>query len=108
MRHFRSGRRTAGRLDSFGDGKLKRIDLVSGSVQALADADGRGGTWSPSGVILFSASPSSPLFRVPASGGEAVALTKLYVPHTSAPKFPHYLPDGQRFLFYAEGSEDSQ
>jgi Tol biopolymer transport system component len=92
----------------FGDGKLKRIDLVSGSVQALADADGRGGTWSLSGVILFSRSLAGPLFRVPASGGEAVALTKLDVPHTSTTKFPHYLPDGRRFLFYAEGSEDSQ
>ena len=91
----------------FGGGKLKRIDLVSGSVHALADADGRGGTWSLSGVIVFSPSPAGPLFRVPASGGEAVAL-KLDVPHTSTAKFPHYLPDGRRFLFYAEGSPDSQ
>ena len=92
----------------FADGKLKRIDLVGGSVQALADAVARGGTWSLSGVILFSRSMAGPLFRVPASGGEAVAVTKLDVPHTSTTQFPHFLPDGRQFLFYAEGSEDSQ
>ena len=61
----------------FADGKLKRIDLGGGSPQALTDATARGGTWSADGVILFARTIGGPLFRVPASGGEAVAVTKL-------------------------------
>ena len=39
----------------FADGKLKRIDvLTGGTAQVLADAAvGRGGTWNPDGVIVF-------------------------------------------------------
>jgi serine/threonine protein kinase len=85
----------------FADGKLKRIDIGGGSPQVLADAVPRGGAWSPDGVILFSRSTTSPLFRVKASGGDATPVTTL--DRQSSHRFPQFLPGGRQFLFYAQG-----
>jgi serine/threonine protein kinase len=88
----------------FADGKLKRINIVGGSpqVQVLADAFGRGGTWSPDGVILF-APTAGPLLGVAASGGsQATPVTTL--DHQTSHRFPQFLPGGRQFLFYAIGS----
>jgi Tol biopolymer transport system component/DNA-binding winged helix-turn-helix (wHTH) protein len=89
----------------FSGGKLNRIDANGGSPQAVAEAkSARGGTWNADGVILFSPTPASPLFRVPAYGGEAVAVTKL--DWSGSQRFAQFLPDGLHFLFYAEGSPE--
>ena len=90
----------------FADGKLKRIDIGGGSPQTLTNAASRGGTWSPDGVILFTPTTGSPLFRIPASGGEAVAVTKLE--KQTSHRFPQFLPGGRQFLFYAQGTPETQ
>ena len=90
----------------FADAKLKRIEVSGGLPLAIADAPvGRGGTWNEDGVILFAPTANSPLFRVPASGGAAVAVTTLerHVSH----RYPFFLPDGRQFLFFAGGTPDS-
>ena len=93
----------------FADGKLKRIDVAGGPPQALAEAPaGRGGTWSRDGTIVFAASNASPLWRVPASGGQPVAITKLDLPRQGSHRFPQFLPDGRHFLFFAQGNPDAQ
>ena len=91
----------------FSSGKLKRIDAGGGGLpQVVTDAkSGRGGTWNADGVILFTPSPASPLFRVQASGGEAVAVTKLES-WQAGHRFAQFLPDGRHFLYYAEGSPE--
>lgn len=90
----------------FSGGKLKRIDAGGGSQQTLADAkSARGGTWGEDGVILFSPNPTSPLFRVAATGGEAVAATKL--DWSGSHRFAQFLPDGQHFLVYVEGTTEN-
>ncbi len=96
----------------FADGKLKRIDLGSGSPQVLADApSGRGGTWNPEGVLVFApigvaGKGVSPLMRVPATGGTPVAVTRLAPGHGSH-RWPQFLPDGRHFLFFvAYGTPD--
>src|SRR5262249_8951289 len=68
---------------------------------------GRGGTWNANGVILFTPNSSSPLFRVAASEGEAVAVTKLLDKQVNH-RYPHFLPDGRQVLFFALGSADTQ
>ena len=90
----------------FAGAKLKRIDLGGGQPQTLADATlGRGGTWSPDGVIVFAATSPGPLLRIPASGGDAVAVTKVDAPRsTMSDRFPQFLPGGRRFLFLSEMS----
>jgi eukaryotic-like serine/threonine-protein kinase len=83
----------------FADGKLKRIDLDTTSVQVLANASaGRGGTWNGDGVILF-APQAGPIFRIPASGGEPKQVTRPDGQRLSH-RFPQFLPDGRHFLYF--------
>jgi serine/threonine protein kinase len=90
----------------FAEGKLKRIDIGGGPPQPLADApSARGGTWSRDGVILFGATGG--ILRVPASRGEVVRVTRVVPSHT-AHRFPQFLPDGRRFLYFSQGSGDGQ
>jgi len=85
----------------FATGALKRLDLDRGVPQVLAPAtNGQGGTWNADGVILFAPGLLSPLLRVAATGGEAVAVTTLGAQEL-AHFFPQFLPDGRRFLFGA-------
>ena len=93
----------------FAGGQLKRIDVATGFVQNLAEAplNTRGGAWNAAGTILFTRSATEPLFRVPASGGKAIAATEVTAPHLGH-RYPQFLPDGQHFLFFAFGPPDSQ
>ena len=98
----------------FADRKLKRVDLAGGTPQVLADApNGRGGSWGADGVILFTPgnAPStvdSMLVRVSAAGGAPVQATRLAAGEGSH-RWPQFLPDGQRFLFFnALGRPDIQ
>jgi serine/threonine protein kinase len=91
----------------FAQGKLKRINTVSGSVETLATATaGRGGAWAPDGTIIFAASPSSPIFRLSSGGGDPVAITQLELGHHGSHRYPRFFPDGRHFLYYAQGSEE--
>ena len=93
-------------LGFFADFKLKRIDLGGGQPESLAGVAGLAarGTWSEEGVILF-ASGLGPLSRVPASGGQAVAATKLGKGQ-SYHRAPRFLPGGRQFLFINAGGAD--
>jgi Tol biopolymer transport system component len=91
-------------LAFFANGKLKKIEASGGPPQTLADAtSGRGGTWNREGVILFAPTSRSSIYRVPAAGGEASAVTKLDVAES---EFSHrwavFLPDGRRFLYLSQ------
>ena len=90
----------------FAQGKLKKIAIAGGPPQTLCDAtSGRGGTWNRDGVILFSAGPASPLFRVPAAGGIPTPITKVIGGDlASGHRFPAFLPDGIHF-FYNAGAD---
>jgi serine/threonine protein kinase len=91
----------------FAGGQLKRLDLGGGQPQVLANAfAGRGGTWNADGIILFVPNQGTPLFRVAATGVEAVPVTKL--DKQTSHRFPYFLPGGRQFLFFAQGSPDTQ
>jgi Tol biopolymer transport system component len=86
-------------------GKLKRIDTDGNSLQTLCDvvgaAGGGGGAWSPDGIILFTPSPSSPLFQIPANGGTPRQITKLDTGRgETSHRWPVFLADGRHFLFF--------
>ena len=92
-------------LAFFSGGKLRRVGLEGGGALAVADApDARGGDWSSQGFIVFAPTPGSPLLRVPAGGGEAIAVTDLHHDdaNESSHREPRFLPDGKRFLFLAQ------
>jgi serine/threonine protein kinase len=83
----------------FAGGKLKRIDLSGGPPEVLADApDGRGGTWSQQGIIVFAPVADGPLYRVPATGGAVTPATTLRPPQVGH-RWPVFLPDGRHFLY---------
>ena len=89
-------------LGFFANGKLRTIDLNGTSAQTVCDAQlGRGGAWSPSGVIVFSPSPIGNLLQVSANGGTPTPLTKVDTARHSSHRWPFFLPDGKHFLYFA-------
>ena len=93
-------------LGFFADGKLKRIEIVGGGPQVLANAvAGSGGAWNREGVIVFAPGNIAPLFKVPATGGEPAAVTRLETGQTSH-RFPQFLPDGEHFIYFAQAGPD--
>jgi serine/threonine protein kinase len=87
----------------FMPGALYRVSISGGSPTRLADAPGGvGGTWNADDTILFAGASSFPLSRVAASGGAPSPLTHLSEGQAGH-RFPYFLPDGRRFLFYASG-----
>ena len=87
----------------FSDGQLKTIAASGGPAQVLCPApEARGGTWNQDGLIVFAPSPFSNLFRVAATGGAPVAVTKLdSARHEDTHRWPQFLPDGEHFLYLA-------
>src|SRR5262249_42641157 len=86
----------------FADGKLKRIDIAGGGVRTLANCGScLGGTWNRDGMILFRVGGSNALFKVPASGGEAVWALKW-----ANAASPQFLPEGRHFLYSLTGGAD--
>jgi eukaryotic-like serine/threonine-protein kinase len=85
-------------------GSLQSIDINGGVPQELSaatmNAAAGGGSWSSSGVIVFTPEQVSGLMRLPAKGGTAVKLdlsaggVKLL-----GGRWPHFIGDGERFLF---------
>ena len=93
-------------LGFLADDRLKRLDLGGGAPQSLAPVvTGRGGAWNADGIILFAPNTQGPLFRIAASGGQAVAVpTRSPQPNY---RHPSFLADGRQFLFFEYGSADA-
>jgi eukaryotic-like serine/threonine-protein kinase len=90
-------------LGFFANGKLRRIPVAGGPVQALADAPvGRGGSWGSRRVILFAPDARGPLMQIPETGGTPrVATTFDSVYASGSHRFPCFLPDGRHFVCLA-------
>jgi serine/threonine protein kinase/Tol biopolymer transport system component len=89
------------------EGKLKTMDISGAPPVTLCDApDIRGGSWSADGTILFEPGPRAEIFRIAASGGTAVQVTKLDLPEHTTHRWPNFLPDGKHFLYLAANHAD--
>ncbi len=90
----------------FAQGKLKKIDASGGPAQTICNAaDGRGGSWSEQGVIVFTPSASTPLHRVAAAGGASAPLTELDASRQeNTHRWPWFLPGGREFLFFVRST----
>ena len=89
-------------LGFFADGELKSVRLAGGAPRTICRAQvGQlpSGTWSSDDWIVFGG--TSPLFKVPAKGGEPAALTTL-ASEEIAHRWPSFLPDGQHFLYLSQ------
>jgi serine/threonine protein kinase/Tol biopolymer transport system component len=91
----------------FSAGKLKKVALAGGPVQVLCDApEGRGASWSPRGVIIFTPNIFEPLYKVPEGGGVPEKITESKPGWTH--RNPYFLPDGDHFLFTSREALGSQ
>src|SRR5688572_12242585 len=91
----------------FSDGEVRRVEISGGPPRTIAEAvQPLGGTWNADGVILFSADAGAGLYKVPASGGARSLVAKPEKEGVVFFKWPRFLPDGRRFLFYAEGRSE--
>jgi Tol biopolymer transport system component len=91
-------------LGFFAGRKLKTIELSGGAVQVLHDVSGdvRGGAWAQDGTIVFSPSFLSSLLRISSAGGPVRPATTLDpARREQTHRFPSFLPDGRRFLYFA-------
>ena len=100
----------------FADDKVKKIDADGGepfTVCPLVNSRGGpgGGTWSPSGVIVFGVVQfhSAPLYQVSDRGGEPRPVRLERGGDQSNHFWPSFLPDGRHFLYLVLNSanEDS-
>jgi eukaryotic-like serine/threonine-protein kinase len=93
----------------FAEGKLKRIEVERGSVQILTDASsGRGGSWNRDGTIIFTPNAANtPVLRIAATGGTPLAVTRRDASKETSHRFPQFLPDGNHFLYYLQGTPES-
>lgn len=90
--------------------KLETIPVVGGPAQDIADVVvGRGGSWSPAGIIVFCPRPVGPLYEIAATGGSPKPVTSLDEARGEvAHGYPQFLPDGRHFLYLAASSRPGQ
>jgi serine/threonine protein kinase len=91
------------RIGFFAARKLKTAPASGGPSLVVCDAPfGRGATWNASNVIVFAPDSTGPLHRVSANGGTSTPVTTLDAAQKeTGHRFPHFLPDGDHFLFAA-------
>jgi Tol biopolymer transport system component len=77
---------------------MKKVALAGGPVQVLCDApEGRGASWSPRGVIIFTPNIREPLYKVAEAGGVPEKITEAKPGWTH--RNPYFLPDGDHYVF---------
>ena len=92
-------------LAFFAAGKLKTIDLQSGSQQIICDTPiaRSSGTWGRDGVILFETMAHPEIYSVAARGGKPTPVTSLNAAdHEMRHSAPQFLPDGRRFIYFVQ------
>ena len=90
---------------SRGTGLLK-IPVDGGPTQKIAEAtNGKGGSWSQLGEILFTTDYNSSIFMVRDGGGEISQVTDLQADAGfNSHRHPQFMPDGRHFLYFARGN----
>jgi Tol biopolymer transport system component len=91
----------------FSNERLRKIDAAGGPPVTICEAEnGKGGSWSEDGQILFAPAHNTPIHLVSAAGGDPRPVTELsegIVGH----RFPVWLPDG-RFLYLARATSGAE
>ena len=94
------------RLGFFAEGELRTLDLIGGAVRSVVRTNNapevRGAAWGADDVIVFAPTFTGALLQVGASGGTPTPATRLDAARGDGThRWPSFLPDGRRFLFYA-------
>ena len=101
------------RIGFFSQRTLKWTDSEGGNPLVVTSTssvqDVRGAAWGAGDTILYSSSFTGPLQAVAVVGGASRPATRL--PESGeigTHRFPSFLPDGQRFVFYAAASTGTE
>ena len=88
----------------FAGGGLKTLHIGTGELREICPASraSRGGAWSPSGVIVFGGASGTGLAKVDVATGVVETATR-GTELTNSHRWPSFLPDGRRFIYYARG-----
>ncbi|HVR29938.1 MAG TPA: protein kinase, partial [Thermoanaerobaculia bacterium] len=94
------------RLAFFSQRSLKWIDSLGGSPLEIASTPSvqevRGGAWGADDVLIYAPTFTGPLFSVSGRGGQSQPATRLPDDGSmGTTRFPSFLPDGRRFVFYS-------
>jgi eukaryotic-like serine/threonine-protein kinase len=83
------------------DGKIQRLLAAGGTPTIVCPAPGGADlSWGAKGEILLDGATTDSLRMVPAGGGELRPATRISrKDHEVGSAWPHFLPDGDRFLF---------
>ena len=89
--------------------ELKKVSISGGSPLTLAKVSrSRGASWGDNDLIVFTESPSSGLFKMPATGGQPEPLTTIDAGKSEVShRWPQVLPGGRVVLFTVLGNEDA-
>jgi serine/threonine protein kinase len=86
----------------YGGGEYKKVDITTGRMERLINAQGQSGTWNQDGVIVMKLSDRPVLSRFSVAGGPTTPATTLDATRgETAHNWPQFLPDGRRFLYVA-------
>jgi hypothetical protein len=88
----------------FANGNLMKVRPSGGPAQTIVAVtrSARGASWGSKNIIVYSRTAGGPLWRVNADGSGASVLTdRLLTPDERSHRWPMFLPDGDRFLFWA-------
>jgi serine/threonine protein kinase len=88
-------------LAFFTGGRLRRIDVAGGGPPVdvcRVGLSARGGSWGANGTIILSPDWNEGIYRVDASGGEPVAVTRVDRASQTTHRWPVLLPDGRHFI----------
>jgi Tol biopolymer transport system component len=101
------------RIGFFSPEGLLWTDVLGGSPLVVATTspvqDVRGAAWGADDVIVYAPTYTGPLFKVTANGGPSEPATR--IPdggEIGTHRFPSFLPDGRRFVFYAAGGTGTE
>lgn len=94
------------KLGFFADDAIKQIDIQTGEVKVLVPGVtyASGASWGKNGTILFSTAGQYLIWRVAETGGRPQPAAMLDGPNQFLLSRPHFLPDGTRFIFHAQGT----
>jgi len=97
------------RIGYFANGRVRTIELGSGSVTDVADApNGRGGTWNAAGDLVFAPAADAGLMLRAASGSLRSLTTLDSAKGDTSHRWPAFLPDGHHVVFLLRSTEPSR
>ncbi|MEO7135656.1 MAG: hypothetical protein ABI024_15715 [Vicinamibacterales bacterium] len=98
-----------GKVGFFAAGHLRVLDVGSGQIVDIAEAASpRGGSWSATGDLVFSASSATGLMKRTASGTITTFTTLDSGNGETSHAWPSFLSDGKHVIFFVNASQPSR